>query len=312
MSRTTIAAWRIALSAALLMPAAGFTAAPGDAPPAAPPKKAAPQTAPTPNAATEKSQASHAIGLSLAKPLREAKLKRGVVLLPELSRGLKDALGGKEVTDEQQQSAQELVRGGSGDRATGSYNMGLAMGLPLHAAFFTADTLSIPDVIKGIDDVLGGADSSTDTQQIAFAYMTKNKQAVGDANAAKAQAFLAANKSKPGIITTASGLQYKILAPGSGQSPKATDTVSVHYTGKLLDGTEFDGTDLRNNEPASFGVNQVIQGWQEALLLMKPGAKYQLFIPPALAYDRTSEDPIPPGSLLVFTVELLKVGAAGK
>jgi FKBP-type peptidyl-prolyl cis-trans isomerase len=186
--------------------------------------------------------------------------------------------------------------------------MGLAMGEPLRDDFLSPETLSLQDLIRGLGDALDGGESTPVTQQRAIAYLEHSKETTGQKNHAKAQAYLADNASKTGVVTMPSGLQYKILAPGEGSSPKPTDTVTVRYTGKLLDGTEFDGTDLRNNEPASFTVNGVIKGWQEALVLMKPGAKWQLFIPPALAYDLDSQYPIPPGSLLLFTVELIKVG----
>jgi FKBP-type peptidyl-prolyl cis-trans isomerase FklB len=297
---------RLALAAALLLSAAALSgpalaAAPGGtAPPVAPLK---PPAAVTP----EMAQASHSIGLSLAKPLRE-KIKRSQLSMPQIARGLKDALLGKEVTPEQQMSVQALVNnGGAGDKVAVSYNMGLAMGQPLHANFLSVDTLSIPDIIRGIEEVLDGGDSSTDTQQQAFDYMTKNKRKLADQNQALALAFLASNRDKPGVVTTATGLQYKILEPGKGTPPAVTDTVWVRYTGKLLDGTEFDGTDLNNNEPVSFPVDGVIKGWEEALLLMKPGAKWELYIPPVLGYDVDSKDPIPPSSLLLFTVELVKV-----
>ena len=128
----------------------------------------------------------------------------------------------------------------------------------------------------------------------------------GQINKKKGEEFLAENAKKPGVITTASGLQYKVVTPGAGASPKPTDQVSVNYSGKLLDNTEFDAS-AKHGGPAKFGVNQVIPGWQEALTLMKPGAKYQLWIPPKLAYDLDSPPMIPPGSLLVFDVDLLSV-----
>ena len=101
-----------------------------------------------------------------------------------------------------------------------------------------------------------------------------------------------------------SGLQYQVLAPGSGDSPKPADEVTVNYRGTLLDGTEFDSS-YKRGQPATFPVTRVIPGWTEALQLMKPGAKYKLFVPPQLAYDLRSRPPIPPGSLLIFEVELL-------
>jgi len=122
--------------------------------------------------------------------------------------------------------------------------------------------------------------------------------------------FLQQNKKKPGVKVTDSGLQYKVLSEGSGQSPAAEDQVTVHYTGKLLSGKVFDSSRKRGR-PATFGVSQVIPGWTEALQMMKPGAKYKLWIPAELAYGQQSKGPIKAGSTLVFTVELLKVNRRG-
>jgi FKBP-type peptidyl-prolyl cis-trans isomerase FklB len=126
-------------------------------------------------------------------------------------------------------------------------------------------------------------------------------------NAAEGEKFLAENKNKEGVKTTASGLQYKVLKEGSGASPKETDTVVTNYKGTLLDGTEFDSS-YKRNEPATFPVNRVIKGWTEALQLMKPGSKYQLFIPAALAYgERGAGRDIGPNATLIFEVELLSI-----
>ncbi len=114
-------------------------------------------------------------------------------------------------------------------------------------------------------------------------------------------------RSKEGVKTTASGLQYKVLKEGSGAPPKETDTVVTNYKGTLLDGTEFDSS-YKRNEPATFPVNRVIKGWTEALQLMKPGSKYQLFIPAALAYgERGAGRDIGPNATLIFEVELLSI-----
>jgi FKBP-type peptidyl-prolyl cis-trans isomerase len=120
------------------------------------------------------------------------------------------------------------------------------------------------------------------------------------------EAFLAANKSKEGVITTASGLQYKVLKEGTGKTPKATDMVSVAYQGKLMDGTVFD--ESKPGMPAEFGVDGVIAGWTEALQLMKEGGKLQLFIPGELGYkEKGHGDKIGPNQLLIFEVELIAV-----
>ncbi len=120
-------------------------------------------------------------------------------------------------------------------------------------------------------------------------------------------AFLAANAKKDGVVTTASGLQYKVIKSGTGESPKKSDTVKVHYTGTLIDGTVFDSS-VQRGEPAVFPVGAVIPGWVEALQLMKVGDKWQLVIPANLAYGENSPSPaIPANSVLIFEVELLGI-----
>ena len=133
-----------------------------------------------------------------------------------------------------------------------------------------------------------------------------NKQAA-EKNTTEGEKFLTENKNKPGVKTTASGLQYKVLKEGSGSPPKETDTVVVNYRGTLIDGTEFDSS-YKRGEPATFPVNRVIKGWTEALQLMKPGSKSQLFIPANLAYgERGAGGDIGPNATLIFEVELLNV-----
>lgn len=128
---------------------------------------------------------------------------------------------------------------------------------------------------------------------------TKN-QAAGDA-------FLATNKKKPGVVTLSDGLQYKILNKGDGKSPTDTDTVTVNYEGKLIDGTEFDSS-YKRGQPATFPVNGVIQGWTEALKLMKPGSTWMLFIPASLAYGEQGSPPaIGPNETLIFKVNLISI-----
>ena len=147
--------------------------------------------------------------------------------------------------------------------------------------------------------------SPADQQNIQnFVKTARNNMA--ETNRAAAKAFLTENGKKKDVVTTASGLEYHVIAAGEGASPKSTDEVTVNYRGTLLDGTEFDSS-YKRGTPASFPVNGVIPGWQEALVLMKPGAKWELFIPPNLAYDVNSPPAIPPGSMLKFEVELIKV-----
>ena len=120
------------------------------------------------------------------------------------------------------------------------------------------------------------------------------------------KAFLEENAAKAGIITTESGLQYEIITAGTGASPEASDRVEVHYEGTLIDGTVFDSS-YERGESITFGVGQVIKGWTEVLQLMKEGAKYRAYIPADLAYGDRDMGEIPPGSTLIFDIELLKV-----
>ncbi len=190
-----------------------------------------------------------------------------------------------------------------------SQSLGLQVGESLHRAGVT-DEVDVDAFVRGLKDGLAGkAVAAEDTERVNT-FITDIRRHIVDRNHAAAREFLTKNASAPGVVTTASGLQYRIVEPGdaSASSPAPTDRVTVHYRGKLLDGTEFDSSYSRG-APAVFPVNGVIKGWQEALGLMKPGAKWQLFIPPELAYDANSRPPIPPGSLLLFDVELVAVGA---
>lgn len=131
-------------------------------------------------------------------------------------------------------------------------------------------------------------------------------QAEAAANKQKAAAYLVENAKKPGVTTTASGLQYEVLTQGKGAKPKSTDVVSVHYHGTLIDGSVFDSS-VQRGEPASFQLDQVIPGWTEALQLMPVGSKYRLTLPPELAYGEQGAGPIPANSVLIFEVELLDI-----
>jgi len=133
----------------------------------------------------------------------------------------------------------------------------------------------------------------------------KMMQQSGTANA-EGEKFLTENKTKSGVVTTASGLQYKIIKAGKGKKPSAANEVKVHYKGTLINGTEFDNS-YKRGEPITLPVGGVIAGWTEALQLMPVGSKWQLFIPAHLGYGNTQSGPIPPGSTLIFDVELLAI-----
>src|SRR2546423_13657577 len=169
----------------------------------------------------------------------------------------------------------------------------------------------------GFKDALAGRKPLMTEQEVREAMMAFEKdmqQKQNDAaqkNSADAQKFMTENKSKEGVKTTASGLQYKVMKEGNGAQPKSSDTVTVNYRGTLLDGTEFDSS-YKRGQPATFPLGGVIKGWTEGLQLMKVGSKYQFFIPAALAYgDHAPTPQIPPGSALIFEVELMDVKAGG-
>jgi FKBP-type peptidyl-prolyl cis-trans isomerase FklB len=174
--------------------------------------------------------------------------------------------------------------------------------------FGITDQLSIDAVTRGLTDGLQGKKSTPTDQQLLQAFVRSMVAAGIARNQAAAADFLERNGHEKGVTTTASGLQYKIITPGDRKAPAvaATDRVTVQYRGTLLDGTEFDSTYTRG-KPMDFTVNGVIPGWQEALVLMKPGAKWQVFVPPALGYGANPQRGIPGGSLLKFEVELVSV-----
>ncbi len=188
-----------------------------------------------------------------------------------------------------------------------------AIGLNIGMNFKRSNVDTNPDMITaGIKDAIAGKPQLTTDQvkdtMVAFEKDMQQKQAdASKKNEADSDKFLAANKSKEGVKTTASGLQYKVLKEGNGVQPKGTDTVTVNYRGTLVDGTEFDSS-YKRGQPATFPLGGVIKGWTEGLQLMKVGGKYQFFIPPGLAYgDHAPTPQIPPGSTLIFEIELMNV-----
>lgn len=193
---------------------------------------------------------------------------------------------------------------------TVSYLVGFSMGSNMQSIPYE---FNVEDFLKGVQTALEGKDSGFEPARIQ-AILTEWQQGLQKKaneknleNKVKGKQFLADNlKNDPEVKQTPSGLQYKMLVEGKGKSPKATDVVKVHYTGKLIDGTVFDSS-VKRGEPISFPLNGVIAGWTEGLQLMKEGGKCMLYIPSELAYGDGNNGPIPGGSTLIFEVELLEV-----
>lgn len=196
-----------------------------------------------------------------------------------------------------------------------SYALGIGIGSQL--AGMGAKELNIDDFAQAIKDVISGSELKVDNAEAQtlvqnFFQEQEAKQQAAAAEAGKAakaagEAFLAENGKKDGVVTLPSGLQYQVLKEGNGKKPSATDQVVCHYEGTLIDGTVFDSS-YQRNQPATFGLNQVIAGWTEGVQLMQEGAKYRFFIPYNLAYgERGAGAQIPPFATLVFDVELKEV-----
>ena len=196
-----------------------------------------------------------------------------------------------------------------------SYALGIGIGSQL--AGMGAKELNIDDFAQAIKDVISGSELKVDNAEAQtlvqnFFQEQEAKQQAAAAEAGKVakaagEAFLAENGKKDGVVTLPSGLQYQVLKEGNGKKPSATDQVVCHYEGTLIDGTVFDSS-YQRNQPATFGLNQVIAGWTEGVQLMQEGAKYRFFIPYNLAYgERGAGGQIPPFAALVFDVELIEV-----
>lgn len=185
-----------------------------------------------------------------------------------------------------------------------SYLFGLTFGEQLHGIGI-AD-LQTDAITRGIKDAVGGKKSTAAERQQLNEYARAAVVASGARNKTAAQDFLAKNAKEKGVQTTASGLQYKVIKGGDSKLPLIgpNDEVMVNYRGKLIDGTEFDSSYSRG-EPAKLSPNAVIKGWQEALVMMRPGASWELFVPPELAYGSNPRPGIPANSLLIFTVDVV-------
>ncbi|MBQ2046133.1 MAG: FKBP-type peptidyl-prolyl cis-trans isomerase [Muribaculaceae bacterium] len=199
-----------------------------------------------------------------------------------------------------------------------SYALGMSMGNNFKSSGI--EELNIKEFADGVSAVFEGAqpkmsydEAKNVIRDFFMALEQKQNEAaakMGEVNKAAGEAFLAENAKRAEVKTTESGLQYEVLAEGNGEKPAASDTVVVHYTGTLIDGTVFDSS-VERGTPATFGVTQVIPGWVEALQLMQVGAKWRLYIPSDLAYGpRGAGGAIGPNATLIFDVELLQI--AGK
>lgn len=196
-----------------------------------------------------------------------------------------------------------------------SYALGIGIGSQL--AGMGAKGLNIDDFAQAVKDVISGTPlkvNNAEAQSLVQAFFQEQEEKqraaateAGKVAKAAGESFLAENAKKEGVVVLPSGLQYQVLKEGNGKKPSATDQVKCHYEGTLIDGTIFDSS-YQRNEPATFGLNQVIAGWTEGVQLMSEGAKYRFFIPYNLAYgERGAGAQIPPFAALVFDVELLKV-----
>jgi len=198
------------------------------------------------------------------------------------------------------------------DKSKESYSVGYQFGQNLKKmhADLDADVLSkgIEDAISGKESLLSEEEMGSSLSNVRQKSMTAMQEALkkeAEKNLVEGEKFLTENKTKEGVKTTASGLQYKIIEEGKGPSPKEGDTVTVNYRGTLIDGTQFDSSYDRG-QPATFPLTGVIPGWTEALQMMKKGSKWELYIPPDLAYgERGAGNRIPPNSTLIFEVELI-------
>lgn len=187
-----------------------------------------------------------------------------------------------------------------------SYAIGVNIGqnIKQQGIEVNADVLAkaISDVMSGGKTIIEANECNSYIQNY-FMNMTSKK---ASENQAKGEAFLATNKTKAGVVTLPSGLQYKVLTTGTGAKPVSTDQVKVHYEGTLIDGTIFDSS-VKRGEPATFGVTQVIKGWVEVLQLMPVGSKWTVYIPADLAYGQQAPPSIGPNQALIFDIELLEI-----
>jgi len=197
----------------------------------------------------------------------------------------------------------------STDKQKFSYAVGVQIGQNLNAQAMEVDSKAL---VQGITDMVSKSELKLTIPEMEQAVATyqaqeqQRQQAAGQQNLAAGEKFLTDNKANKDVIELASGLQYKVLTKGTGAQPKATDKVTVHYRGTLIDGTEFDSSYGRN-EPVAIALNEVIPGWTEVVPLMPVGSKWQVYIPSKLGYGEGAAGPIGPNSTLIFDIELLSI-----
>lgn len=218
-----------------------------------------------------------------------------------------------------QDSAQPTKLTPSTDKDKQAYSVGVRMGEQLKQVSDEITGLSedfnVDMYLQGVNDTVRGTIQLSDEdvktissnfqQEFRDLHRQKQEQKIAE-NLEAAKAYMEANKAKEGVVTTESGLQYKVIQPGDGPAPKDADKVSVLYTGRLTNGEVFDSTES-GNQPRTFALNRVVKGWTEGLQLMKKGAKYEFYIPPELGYGAQDRAKIPANSVLVFDVELVDV-----
>jgi len=197
-----------------------------------------------------------------------------------------------------------------------SYSLGIILGERIQNDFGDLDPNFVLEGLKDSKDPNSWKldrpainQAVQDAQTRIRAQQEQQVEAMAEANLKSGEAFLAENAKKDGVTVTASGLQYRVITEGAGDAPKATDTVKVHYEGRLISGDVFDSS-IARGEPVSFPLNGVIPGWSEGVQLMKVGSKFEFTIPSALGYGPSGTGPIPPNSVLVFDVELLEINPA--
>lgn len=233
-----------------------------------------------PDLSTDEAKLNFSIGYQIGTALKS----RPMFNRDEIIGGIKDAVEGKNPSDEKSRQIGFRI-------AKGYIDQGMALNVPV----FTL----------GINEGFDGTEPSISQQEMTNALSTHQSR-MNEKNLKVGAEFLARNREKPGVKVTPSGLQYKVITPGSGPRPRGIDKVRVHYTGRLVNGQVFDSSIARKT-PAEFVLNKVVKGWTEGVQLMNVGSKYELTLPPDLGYGPQGAGSIPGNSVLVFEVELLGI-----